>query len=568
MELSKIVSDFECEIFNDCTKEVVSIEFDSRKVIKNSMFVCLVGDNNDGNDFIQDAINNGASVIVSDTLPNIDIDVTFIKVQDTRKAYSVFCNNFYNQPNKKLKTIAVVGTNGKTTTTYILQNILETAGYRVGIIGTLGVVILGEVYDSMMTTPDAFDTNKYLQKMVDNNVDFAIIEVSAHAIFYQKTAFCFDYTIFTNFSEDHLDFFENMQNYFMTKLSFFTADNTKIAIVNSDDELGKTILNYKYLPQALANVCETDIETNQNENEIVSESNIDVNSNQKQSEIANSNFYQNQNTIADKSINKDICNANQNTIAYKSINKDFYNINQFKNDEKYKKVRKFSFGIQNPCDVFAIDINLGKKTDFVVNAFDKIYDINSRLQGKHNVYNILGAVTLCEILGISYQNIYEGIRTLDKIEGRFNVLNKGEYLVVVDFAHTEDGLRNLLESVKKYAPNRKIVTLFGCGGNRDKNKRAKMGKVASIMSNKVILTSDNPRYEKPMDIIEDIKQGMDNNYIVIEDRKDAIEYAIDNLTTDEILVIAGKGGEKTQEINGVFYPQNDTDIVEKCLNEK
>lgn len=510
MELSKIVNGLNCRISGDGGCRISGIEIDSRKVKAGDMFVCLVGERFNGNDHAVEAVKNGAVAVMTEYTDMVIDGVTIVYTTDARAAYSVCCNNFFDRPNRKLKTVAIAGTNGKTTSSYILKSVLEQAGYKVGVIGTLGVNIADEKSESNMTTPDSFDFNKYLALMAEKSVDFAIAEVSAHAIYYSKTrGIVFDYAVFTNFSEDHLDFFVNMKNYFLTKLSFFNSDNVKLAVVNSDDELGKTILNGSYFDRALARLDDT---------------------------------------------------------GY-SVRK-FYKADDYReNFEKFENIQKFSYGINNPSDVFAIDLELNGRAKFIVNAFDDIFEIESGLAGRHNAYNALGVIALSVILGVSKVDIYKGIAKLKYVEGRYNVFDKNGYRVIVDFAHTEDGLSNLLDTVK--ADNKgRLITLFGCGGNRDKEKREKMGKVASIKSDIVILTSDNPRYEKPRDIIAEIERGVSCPYFVIEDREAAIRFGIGMLKKDDVLVVAGKGGEKTQEINGIFYEQNDNAIVEKILRSK
>ncbi len=243
MKLLDIVNGMEYKIIGKIELDIVTIEIDSRKVDKNTMFICLEGENFDGNDFIFDAIRSGASVIVTENENFRCKDVTVVYVKDTRKAYSLFCNNFFENPDKKMKMIAVVGTNGKTTTTYILQSVLLKANKKVGVIGTLGIDIYGQKIDNSFTTPDCFELNKYLYQMQKKGVEYVVMELSAHAIFYNKTyGIVFDYAILTNFSEDHLDFFEDMYSYCMTKLSFFNSDNVIVSIINADDLLGKAIL--------------------------------------------------------------------------------------------------------------------------------------------------------------------------------------------------------------------------------------------------------------------------------------------------------------------------------------
>lgn len=501
MELSKIVNGYDCNVIGNCNTNISSIKIDCKSVEKDDVFVCLVGERHDGNDYVLEAIKNGASVVVTNRKVVYDQVVT-VQVEDTRKAYAYFSSAFFDFPSKKLKTVAIVGTNGKTTTSYILKSVLESANKKVGVIGTLGVVVDGEKYESSMTTPDPFYLQKYLSVMVDNSIEYAIIEVSAHAIFYNKIyGIRFNYSIFTNFSQDHLDFFASMANYFMTKLSFFTKDKVEVAVINSDDLLGRILLT----------------------------GNI---------------------------------NLAKNEYHLKDSKNKFYSIKRYFEDDY--NISKISYGIENPCDVFLIDLKLGDNISFIVNSFDDIFLVRSSLAGRYNAYNLLGVIALCSVLGIDKKKIVEGIKNVKQIEGRFNIIIRGNKKVVVDFAHTEDGLKNLLTLCRSTCKGR-LICLFGAGGNRDKTKREKMGKVASEYADLIVLTSDNPRYENPRKIIADIEKGVSKEYFVVEDRKDAIIFAISKMHDDDLLVIAGKGGETKQEINGIFYDFNDKNIVEKYL---
>ncbi len=502
MELSKIVSGYNLKIFGNLITDVSGIEIDSKKVKKGNMFICLVGGRADGNDYVLEAIRNGASVIVTDR-KTVHNGVVTIEVDDTRKAYAYFSAAFFGFPSEKLVTIAIVGTNGKTTSSYLLKTVLEKAGKKVGVIGTLGVMIGSEKFESSMTTPDPFEMQKYLRKMVDSSIDCVIIEVSAHAIFYNKTyGLHFNYSIFTNFSQDHLDFFKNMASYFMTKLSFFTKDNVDVAVINSDDLLGRVLLT---------------------ENVALAETEYDL----------------------------------------KRVNGKFYSLKRYF-VEDYKGVSKISYGIDNPSDVFLIDLKQDEKTSFIANCFDEIFKVESSLAGRYNAYNILGVIALCKVIGIKTDKIVKGIEDAEQIEGRFNLIKVGNKKVVIDFAHTEDGLKNLLEACKPLCSGR-LICLFGAGGNRDKTKRAKMGKVASDKADLIILTSDNPRYENPRSIISDIEKGVNKEYFVVENRLDAIIFALSKMKEGDLLVIAGKGGETKQEIGGIFYDFCDKNIVEKYL---
>ena len=292
-----------------------------------------------------------------------------------------------------------------------------------------------------------------------------------------KKGIVFDIACFTNFSQDHLDFFKRMQNYKNAKLKLFTKEHSKFAIINSDDEVGREIMN----------------------------------------------FYE----------------------------------GEF-----------FSYGTQNPADAFAIDEQFGEDgVTFIMNVLDEIIPIKSNLCGRFNVYNILCASCACYKLGISNEHIYQGIMQIHKVDGRFNIISGKNNSIIIDFAHTDDGLKNAINSIKEFCTGR-IITVFGCGGDRDKTKRPLMGKVASQLSDYCILTSDNPRSEDPISIIEDIKRGIDkNNYSVLVKRKEAIRYALEIAKENDIIFIAGKGAEQYQEINGIKYAYNDEKYIMELIEE-
>ena len=504
MKLLEIVNGVNYKITGNVDVEVLGIEFDSRKVNKGDMFVCLKG-KLDGNDYINEALSNGAIIVVTENENYINNQATVVYVKDSRFAYAKFCNNYFKKPNKNLKMIAITGTNGKTSTSYILQSILLAYGKKVGVIGTLGIKYLDKYIQTDLTTPDSFTINNAIFDMANCGIEYVIMEVSSHSIFYKKTAgIVFDYAIFTNLSQDHLDFFNNMYNYALTKMSFFNSDNIQVAVVNSDDFLGKCILSN------------------------------------------NINFLE-------AKYGKD------KTTGFSS---DIY----LKNCTKFKKIPKHSFGLDNPSDVFAIDIICSNRIEFIVNAFDEIYKVKSKLFGKHNVYNILSCIALCKIMQVPTKYIIQGIANIEGIEGRQNIIEHENNKIIIDFAHTEDALDNLLRTAKSICKGR-LITIFGCGGNRDKDKREAMGRVASRYSDYVILTSDNPRNEKPIDIINDIKKGIFCKNCTIIDRFCAIKCGISMLKEKDILVIAGRGGEIYQEIYGKKIEFVDKEVVHKILRE-
>ncbi|HEY8423771.1 MAG TPA: UDP-N-acetylmuramoyl-L-alanyl-D-glutamate--2,6-diaminopimelate ligase, partial [Clostridia bacterium] len=394
-------------------QEITNLSHNSKTISNGGLFFCLKGTNTDGHDYVYEAAQNGAAAIVSEKVFD-DLNLTQIIADDVRHAMSLISANFYGNPAKSMKLIGVTGTNGKTTTTYIIKSIGEAAGKKVGLIGTSGIIIDGKKYPPLLTTPDPIDLHSIFRKMADCKTDWVVMEVSAHAIELKKIdGIIFDFAAFTNCTQDHLDFFQTMDNYKKAKAKFFNSYYAKTAVVNSDDELGRQISQTCDIP------C-------------------------------------------------------------------------------------FTYGCKNPADAFGVNYTSSiNGLQYVINIFDKIYEINFALPGRFNMYNTLCAALTCYLLNVGLPEIAAGISNLKTVKGRFETyINKGKQ-VIIDYAHTPDGLVNILRSIKEFAKG-KIITVFGCGGNRDRDKRAKMGKAACQLSDYAVITSDNPRFEKPEDIIEDI----------------------------------------------------------------
>lgn len=471
-------------LIKDCDEKLGDIEisgltFDSRTVTNGSLFFCIAGLNVDGHKFIADAAAMGAAAIV--TQRRIDTDVPQITVENVRKCMAETASQFYGNPASKMKMAGITGTNGKTTTTYILRSILSKAGENVGIIGTNAIIYSGKEYPASMTTPDSIELNKILRAMADSGVTAVVMEVSAHALALDKIdGIIFDVAGFTNFSQDHLDFFGSMEKYGEAKRKFFSGGYARVAAVNVDDEMGRQI-------------------------------------------------------IADA------------------------------------KMPIVSYGCENPADVFAIDLEMESGgIRYVMNLEDDLSDIVLSMPGRFNMYNSLCAAAVAKILGVSIKDIALGIRNLERVEGRFNIIKTKSATVIIDFAHTDDGLKNILTAIREFA-KKKIITVFGCGGNRDRTKRPIMGAVVSELSDFCIVTSDNPRFENPEEIIEQICRGVTdkgrNNFIKVTDRKEAIECALKSAKADDIILIAGKGAEKYMEVNGKKYQYCDEDFVKKLIEE-
>lgn len=467
-------------------KEILSIATDSRTCSENSLFICLKGSNTDSHNRVEEAIRKGAVAVIAERELHIAESVSQIVVENTRLALGILASAFYMQPSKYLKIIGITGTNGKTTTSYMLASILEKAGKRVGIIGTLGIKYAGKFVASDLTTPDPILLQKTLADMVICDVEYVVMEVSAHAIYYKKIAGV-DFTacIFTNFTQDHLDFFQTMEQYKQTKMQFFLAKNVPIAILNGDENVGREIAKLR---------------------------------------------------------------------------------------EKDETAQTVFYGLHTPSEAFAVITNetlLG--IDGMLNINDKLCRISLPMTGNHNIYNALAAATCAVELGIPIEKVGEGLNAMECVNGRLEYVAgiNGAY-IYVDFAHTPDGLEKSLYALKTHCRGR-LIGLFGCGGNRDKSKRALMGETAAKFTDFTILTSDNPRYEDPLDIISEIEKGYRHfsvKYVVVPDRKRAIEYAVNFLKKDDVLLIAGKGAEEFQEIMGIKYPFNDKDIIEKILKVK
>lgn len=456
--------------------EIKGIAIDSRVVKEGDLFICIKGSNDDGHNHALEAEMLGAAAIVAEH--SVESSLPTVIIDNSRCGYSKISQNFFKNPILSMKFVTVVGTNGKTSTSIILNNLLTNAGYKTGLIGTLGYKIIDKNINADLTTPDPFMLNKLFYKMKQAGVEIVIAEVSAHAIALQKLyGIKSDVCIFTNVSQDHLDFFNDFENYANTKLSFFTPEHIRLAVVNSDDKYGQIIA-------------------------------------------------------------------------------------------KNARIPVITYGIDEPSDVFAINIENGESgTTFIINLFDEIYELKTTLFGKHNLYNVLGAVTVAKMLSISTACIAENLQNMPMIEGRFNIFMHKKGKIVVDFAHTPDGLQNLLLSARPLTSGR-IITVFGCGGNRDRTKRSIMGDIAGRLSDFVILTSDNPRFEEPMDIINDILPSViavNDNVLAIENRKEAIRRAVELMNDGDMVIVAGKGGETHTEIKGKKFKSSDISEVKAII---
>ncbi len=463
----------------DSDVEINGLACDSSKVKSGYVFFCLVGRENDGHTFAADALSRGAVALVVER--RLALDCLQIEVDDSRKAMSMAAAAFFGNPSKRMKIVGITGTNGKTTTTYIVKSIIEAAGYSCGLIGTNAVEYCGEKLDASLTTPDPIDLQRTLSDMAAAGVDYVVMEVSAHALALKKVdGIMYEVAAFTNFSRDHLDFFGDMEKYAAAKQEFFTRDHARTAVVNADDDLGAKIA-------------------------------------------------------------------------------------------RETKLRTVTYGVDNPSDVFGIDLAMSAYgLSYVINMSDNVGNVKFNLTGRFNMYNTLCAAAIASALELPFSAVTSGIRNVKKVDGRFNIINTAKCNVIIDFAHTDDGIANILRAIREFAPAR-VITVFGCGGNRDTTKRAVMGKIVSTMSDYCFVTSDNPRFEPPLDIIRQIESGIKEiggtDYTCIVDRKEAIRAALEMANKDDIVLIAGKGAEQYNDVMGCKQPYNDERYVLEIAGE-
>lgn len=459
--------------------EVENIQYDSRKINKGDIFVAIEGFSTDGHNFINAALNKGAAAIIVQKNVKVNSGCAVIKVEDSRKALAVAASNFYDNPSKKMKLIGITGTNGKTTSTYMIRAILEAAGYKVGIIGTIANFIGEKKVPAHRTTPESLELHELFKTMVDNGVEYCVMEVSSHSLALNRVyGIKFTSAIFTNLTQDHLDFHKTFEEYFNAKAILFK--NALCAVINSDDEYGRRLI--------------------------------------------------------------DLASGT-----------------------------KVTYAVMAPCDVKAENINMNSRgTEFEIKYGNKLEKVNLMLPGKYNVYNALCAAAVCLHEGINIDQVKKGLSEIS-VPGRCEIVTKNYNLgfeVIVDYAHSPDGLYNILNTVREFTKGR-LISVFGCGGDRDKTKRPIMGKIASELSDIAVVTSDNPRSEEPDGIIKDILEGIEkDNYIVIENRRNAIENAIEIAQPGDVIVVAGKGHEDYQEIKGKTIHFDEREIIREIIESR
>lgn len=483
-ELKKLLERLEYECIQGNTDISISeLVYDSRKAAKDDLFVCIKGTVVDGHEFIEEVAAKGVSVVVVQEEVKAPEGVTVIKVADTRYALAMLSAAFFDYPAETLKVIGITGTKGKTTTTYMVKSILEAAGYKVGLIGTIEAIIGEETIPASNTTPESYIIQNYFRKMLDAGCDCCVMEVSSQGLMMHRVAgFQFELGIFTNIEPDHIGPNEHasFEEYMECKGMLFRQ--CKTGIVNADDKHVQEVLK--------GHTCEVE-----------------------------------------------------------------------------------TFGFSEQADLRATNVELVKRPGYLGVAYTVKglvnCDVEIDVPGKFSVYNSLTAIAICRHFQVTEENMKKALKEA-KTKGRIEMIKvSDEFTLMIDYAHNAMSLESLLTTLKEYQPKR-LVCLFGCGGNRSKLRRYEMGEVSGKLADLTIITSDNPRFEEPQAIIDDIKQGMaktDGKYVEIADRKEAIRYAIEHGQPGDVIVLAGKGHEDYQEIKGKKYPMDERVLIAEVLEE-
>lgn len=490
--LKDIISTLDVQqVQGDQNVSIQDITADSRAVKLNSLFIALDGATVDGHNYIDKAVAAGAVAVIVSKPVTVPDDVCVITVSDTRQAMMVCVPYFFDYPANRMRMVGVTGTNGKTTTTHMIRHILKAQGHKVGVIGTVHIMIGDTSYPIHNTTPDVVDLQHILHQMVQENVEYCVMEVSSHALALGRVSGVeFDTAVFTNLTQDHLDFHKTFENYLAAKCKLFeqvSASNqvkdNKGAVINIDDSYGHRVMEKTTAP----------------------------------------------------------------TITYSTLGK----------------------GTLNASDVHMST----KNSQYTVNYNGESYPVSMNTTGLFNVYNTLAAIGACLQEGISMEAIDTALKTFSSVPGRFELIEEGQdFAVVVDYAHTPDGLQNILETAKAIKENR-IIIVFGCGGDRDATKRPIMGRIAAEYGDKIYVTSDNPRTEDPVQIVKDVEVGVKEalrdgtSYEVIVDRREAINHAIHDAKAGDIVIIAGKGHENYQILKNETIHFDDREEARKALKE-
>ena len=471
-QLIKVLDDYQATSFADF--EVKGISCNSKGVSPGFIFIAIKGTHEDGEKFIPEAIRNGAQLIIASNYKGS----CFIAVKETRYALATLSSAFYGNPSRKIKVVGITGTNGKTTISYLIEKILANCGLSSGVIGTVNYRFKDKIIPSQNTTPCPTDLQAIFAQMLKERIKYAVIEVSSHALDQARIGgIDFNSAIFTNLTQDHLDYHLTIENYFLAKVKLFNdLSRDAFCVLNNDDPYGRKLA-------ALT------------------------------------------------------------------------------------KSKVVTYGIENNSSLMARDIKLDiSGSEFTLLTDDKKIKMKVKLIGKYNIYNILAALAWALRQGLDLAKAKSAIEDFELVPGRLErILCRGGFTVFVDYAHTEDALKNVITSLRPLTKGRLIV-VFGCGGDRDKNKRSKMGKVVSELSDFAVITNDNPRSEDPQAIIEDIKSGIiKDNYAVLPDRTAAIKKALTIAKAQDTVLIAGKGHENCQILKDKTVPFNDCEAVRKCL---
>ncbi len=478
----------ECQVHGKEDKIIQSIAHDSRKVVANTLFICMIGATVDGHNYIEQAVKHGAVAVLVEKDVVVPEGVTVIRVQDMKASMQSIVPYFYDYPAQKMRMIGITGTNGKTTTSYLIRAILRNAGFKVGVIGTIQIIIEDRVLPIHNTTPDVIDLQSTLAEMVSSGIDYVVMEVSSHALAQERVVGCeFDTAIFTNVTQDHLDYHKTFENYIAAKARLFTSltqvgniKANKNAVINIDDEASKAML--------------------------------------------------------------------ANT-----------------------KCKVLTYGVHNDSDIKAVDINvLASGANFTTTGDFGCIPLQLKITGVFNVYNVMGAIGAALAEHITKETIKETLESFTSVPGRFELVDEGQdFSVIVDYAHTPDGLENILKTARQIAVNR-IITVFGCGGDRDRTKRPIMGRIATELSDVIIATSDNPRSEDPESILTQVEVGVlevlgDKQHEKITDRKTAIYRAIGMAKAGDIVIIAGKGHEDYQILKDKTIHFDDKEVAREAI---
>lgn len=461
---------------------VTDLVYDSRKVVKDSVFVCIMGTVADGHEYIPEVISKGAVAIIIEKDIELPEDLTVIRVDNARKALAFMSAAYFGHPARKLTTIGITGTKGKTTSAYMVKSILENTGIKTGLIGTIETIIGDDVIPANNTTPESYIIQQTFAKMVDAGVQCVVMEASSQGfLHYRIDGFVFDFGVFTNLGYDHIGDKEHkdFDDYLRCKRQLFRQ--CKTGLINIDDKYAKDILD--------GHTCKVE-----------------------------------------------------------------------------------TFGFSENADIRATNVLLVHEPGYLGVAY-KVeglmnFDVSIDIPGKFNVLNSLCAIAICRHFDVNVNDIKEALSDI-KVRGRVELVPvEGDFSVMIDYAHNAMSLESLLTTIKEYNPKR-LVCVFGCGGNRSKDRRYLMGEISSNIADLTVVTSDNPRFEEPEDIVNDIIIGVKKgpgNYIKITDRREAIKYCIDNADTGDVIIIAGKGHEDYQEIKGVKYHMDDRDLVRDALD--